>query len=872
MLIENINVLRGPNYWSAKHHHLIVMLINPDKFQNLQLHKFQHLCQQIEQQFPSLHTNELSESASVLEQLQTLIGHVAIQLQQAAGINCKTVIVAKPCSDNKFFIGYPYEDEYSGRIAGEQAVLCMNNLLEEKPFHFEESVNMVRTELLNNKLGPSTNSLVQEAIRRDIPVIRLDDNAYVQLGYGCNQKRIEATIANTTGCLAVDKAGNKHETKKLLADACLPVPEGKIVNELSQVAQAVKSLGFPLVVKPLDGNQGKGATINISTLEEAEAAFTRAQVISKRVVIERFITGSDFRALVVNFKFVAAAKRTPASVIGDGVSTIQQLIDEVNKDPRRGEGHSNILTAIKVDACTLAQLAKKNYTLDSVPAKDEVVFLKETANLSTGGTAEDVTDNVHPHNKSLFERIARTIGLDICGIDIMAHDLETPIIENGGAIIEVNAAPGFRMHLEPTIGKPRNVAGAVLDMLFPEYSDTRIPIVAITGTNGKTTTTRLISCMAQQAGFNTGYTTTDGIYLNKERIYKGDCSGPGSAKVILKDSSVEFAVLEAARGGILRSGLGFDKCDCAVITNVAADHLGLNGIDTLEQLAQVKSVVAKSVHKDGYAILNADDDLVYAMKDELECNVALFSLYPDSVRIQRHCDAGGIVAICDEGYLMIRIGNRIIPIEQLENIPVTHGGKARFNVANVLGAVLAAYVSNLALPAIRCTLRNFNNNHEVTPGRQNMFDFGDYTVMMDYAHNPHGVRALGEFINNLEATYKVGVITGVGDRRNEDIIALGEEAARIFDTIIIRYDEDLRGRTDFEIGSLLRSGIHNVNPGKHVLYSAGEKEAVDLAMVTAVQGSIIVVLVENVDALYKHLTEAQKMKSGNAHKNIREAV
>jgi cyanophycin synthetase len=494
------------------------------------------------------------------------------------------------------------------------------------------------------------------------------------------------------------------------------------------------SIGFPVVIKPLDGNQGKGATIGIANTEEALAAFARAKQYSQRVVVERFVEGLDFRALVINRRFVAAARRTPAAVTGDGIHTIAQLVEIVNADPRRGNGHSNVLTKVVLDASSQKLLAKCGYTADTILPKAQEVWLKDTANLSTGGTAADVTDDVHPANRSLFERVARTVGLDICGIDIMAPDLSRPLAENGGAIIEVNAAPGFRMHLEPTSGRPRNVAAPVLDMLFPDGEQGRIPIVAVSGTNGKTTTTRLIAQMAQQGGHQTGFTTTDGIYLNHEMIYKGDCSGPASAKVVLRDPAVEFAVLECARGGILRSGLGFDQCNCAVITNVAEDHLGLNGIDTIEKLAKVKAVVAKSVMPGGWAILNADDDLVYAMRGEVDAQVALFSLYPHSARIERHCEAGGLAAVYDDGLIMIRKGNTLIPIEAVENIPLTHNGRARFNVANVLGATLAAYTTRIPLPAIRCTLRRFRNSVADTPGRMNEFVFPQFSVLVDYAH------------------------------------------------------------------------------------------------------------------------------------------
>jgi cyanophycin synthetase len=862
MLLDNMNILRGPNYWSAKHHQLIVMNVNLNNIQYLSQTTINGTCNQLQKLFiasnaepPAFLIKENNPEAFLAQCLAEL----AIGLQQAAGMPVHYYQVVAANKPGHYHIIFEYCDEEAGRYTAKQIIAVFEKCQSGEECSVAEEIATIKKIWYSNKLGPSTGSLVEEAKKRNIPIIRLDDNAYVQLGYGASQKRIEATIANTTGCLAVDKAGNKHETKRLLADALIPVPTGVIISKPESLAEAIKEVGYPLVIKPLDGNQGKGAAININTEEDAIEGFKRAQHYSKRVVVERYITGSDFRALVIDYKFIAAAKRTPAAVIGDGTHTIKELVELANKDPRRGDGHCNVLTKITLDNAVDELLMKKNYTVQTVPAKGEEVWLKSTANLSTGGTATDVTDWVHPFNRSLFERIARTIGLDICGIDIMATDLETPIVENGGAIIEVNAAPGFRMHLEPTYGKPRNVAAPVLDMLFP-YGDSRIPLVAVTGTNGKTTTTRLIAGMAQQAGFTTGYTNTDGIYINKERIYKGDCSGPGSAKVVLKDSSIEFAVLECARGGILRSGLGFDQCDCAVVTNVAEDHLGLNGIDTLEQLARVKAVVPKSVKKDGYAILNADDDLVYAMKDELDCNIALFSLYADNVRIQQHCEAGGLAATFDEGYLMLREGNRLIPVELMENIPLTHGGKALFNVANVLGATLAAYVSNLSMPAIRCSLRNFVSSPQTTPGRLNFFDFGDFKVLMDYAHNPHGVKALGEFVKNIPATEKIGIVTGVGDRRNEDIIALGREAALIFDTVIIRYDDDLRGRTDLEIGSLLRAGIQSVQKNTKVLFSTGELESVDYAISLGTPDSLVVVLVDKVDKVFNHLTERQKAR------------
>jgi cyanophycin synthetase len=532
-------------------------------------------------------------------------------------------------------------------------------------------------------------------------------------------------------------------------------------------------------------------------------------------------------------------------VVGDGRHTIRELIQIVNSDPRRGNGHDNVLTCIEINDVCHEFLAKNGYTLESILPLGEVSYLKPTANLSTGGTATDVTDEVHPKNILLFERVARTIGLDVCGIDVMARELNTPIKENGGVVLEVNAAPGFRMHIEPTIGQPRNVAGPVVDMLFPNNANGRIPIVTVTGTNGKTTTARLVAHMAQQAGCVTGYTTTDGICINNELLLKGDCSGPQSARFILKDSSVEFAVLETARGGILRSGLAFDKCNTAIVTNVAEDHLGLGGIDTIEKLARVKSVLPETVMPNGYAILNADDDLVYAMKDNVNCKIALFSLYANNVRIEDHCANGGIGAYPENGYLIIRIGNHIVPIEQISNVPITFGGKAEFNIANALAASLAAYTNNIRLSTIRKALQTFIPSQETTPGRINIFEFNDFTVMLDYAHNPHGVKALGRFIKTIDAETKIGVITGVGDRRDEDIISLAEEAAKIFDEIVIRHDADLRGRTHEELDRLLTEGVRRVAPNKPLSYYWNECEAVENAIKSRKPKSLIVVLIED---------------------------
>jgi cyanophycin synthetase len=559
------------------------------------------------------------------------------------------------------------------------------------------------------------------------------------------------------------------------------------------------------------------------------------------VICEKFVTGFDHRVLVINYRFVAAAKRTPAMVTGDGKSTIQQLIDAVNKDPRRGYGHEKVLTAIKVDEMTMNILQEKNMNLETVLPPNEILYLKSTANISTGGTATDVTDLVHPHNVFMAERIARIIGLDICGIDIMTDDISEPISETGGAILEVNAAPGFRMHLAPTDGLPRNVAEPVIDMLFPPGVPFKIPIVAITGTNGKTTTTRLMAHIAKTAGHKVGFTTTDGIYIQNIMMQRGDCTGPQSAEFVLKDPTVDFAVLETARGGILRAGLGFHQCDIGIVTNVAADHLGLKDINTLEDMARVKSIIPEAVMPGGYAILNADDELVRGMAKGLKCNIAYFSMDEKNPLIKDHCDKGGLAAIAENGYITICKGNWKIRVEKIVNIPLTFRGKAAFMIQNILPTVLTGFIRNFKIEDIRLALETFIPSPVQTPGRMNMFEFKKFNVMVDYAHNPAGFQAIARFLEKIEAKPKIGIIAGVGDRRDEDIVALGNLAARMFDEIIVRQDRNLRGRSEKEIIDLMLTGVHAVDPNKKYTVIPSEPEAIDYAFKNAEKGAFIII-------------------------------
>ncbi|MGZ3880701.1 MAG: cyanophycin synthetase [Flavisolibacter sp.] len=866
MQVRETKVLRGPNFWSIKKTRLIQLLLDLEELEFQPTNKIPGFYERIQQLLPSLYEHECSEGrpGGFFERVKDgtwmghVIEHIALELQSLAGMKHtgfgRTRATGK---EGWYHVVFSYEEEQAGIYAGQSAVRVADALINGEPYDIQKDVREIHDLWHKEKLGPTTYSIVEEAQKRNIPFLRLDEGSMVQLGYGSRQKRVEAAVTSYTNSISVDLAADKDRTKKLLTSANIPVPYGEVVGDVETLKSVIDYIGFPIVLKPLNGNHGKGATINITNWLCAMTAFQRAQKYSEKVIVEKFIQGSDFRVLLVNNKFVAAAVRKPAFVVGDGRSTIQELIDTVNKDPKRGECHEKVLTAIKVDDVTMELLCKNNYTLETVLPLGEEFFLKLTANLSTGGTATDVTDEVHPANIFLFERLSRVVGLDICGIDVMAPDLRTPIRENGGVVLEVNAAPGFRMHLEPTTGQPRNVAKHVVDMLF-KNGNGRIPIVTVTGTNGKTTISRLIANMAKHAGFATGYTTTDGIYIDDHLVLKGDCSGPQSAQFVLKDPLVEYAVLECARGGILRSGLGFDQCDCAVVTNVAEDHLGLEGIDSLEKLAKVKSVLPETVCSTGYAILNADDDLVYAMKDGLNCKIALFSMYADNVRVEEHCSKGGLAAVYENGYLLLRTGNHLIPIEEARNVPLTFGGKAEFNIANALAASLAAYTNKIKLNIIREVLQNFVPSHEMTPGRVNVFDFGDFNVVLDYAHNPHAVKAIGKFINSFGAKTKVGIITGVGDRRDQDIIALGEESAQIFDEIIIRHDEDMRGRTIEDVENLITKGVVNINPNIPITYSMTECEAVDYAIDHALPNSVIVVLTEKIKQVTECVSRHQK--------------
>ena len=850
MKIDKIQALRGPNIWSVQRKKLIQMRLDLEELENRPTNKIEGFRERIEAMFPTMIEHRCSEGCrggffSRVERgtwMGHVIEHIALEIQTLAGMETGFGRTRETKTPGIYNVVFSYTEENVGLYAAEAAVNIAQALIDATVYDVEADIQKMREIRERVRLGPSTGSIVEEAVARDIPWIRLGTNSLVQLGYGVNQMRFQATITCKTSSIAVDIACNKEQTKKMLDAASIPVANGGICVDEEDLEEVVKKIGYPIVLKPLDGNHGKGASINVKTWEDVVEGLAYAKKYSHRVIVEKFITGYDFRVLIIDNKLVAAAKREPAHVKGDGKHTIQQLINETNLDPKRGYGHENVLTQIDVDRDTTDLLEKLGYTLETVPRKDEVVYLKSTANLSTGGTSVDVTDMMHPENIFLCERISRVIGLDICGVDIMAENLTQPLKENGGCILEVNAAPGFRMHLAPSEGLPRNVAAPVIDMLYPPGKPSRIPIIAVTGTNGKTTTTRLIAHIVKNNGYRVGFTTSDGIYVQNHLMEKGDTTGPVSAEYILKDPTVEFAVLETARGGILRAGLGFSRCDIGIITNIQEDHLGLSDIHTLDDLARVKATVVRSIKKEGWAILNAEDDQCMKIANDLHCNIAYFSMDENHPKVKQFAKEGKIVAVYENGYITIKKGEWKIRVERATHVPLTMGGKARFMIANVLAATLAAYLQGFKTEDISLSLQTFIPSAAQTPGRMNIFEFKKFKVLIDFAHNPAGYKGVEEYLSSVEATKKIGIIAGVGDRRDEDIKECATIAARMFDHIIIRQEKYLRGRTEEEIIGLIMEGI--AVSGKKVSHEIipKETEAIKHAIDTAEDGTFITAL------------------------------
>lgn len=877
MKILKIQTLRGPNYWSIRRHKLVLMRLDLEELADKTTSEIPGFYEGLTAALPSLYEHHCSPGhrGGFLQRVRegTMMGHViehvALELQEMAGMPVGFGRTRETATPGTYQVVIEYQNEQAGRYAARAGVRMCQSIADTGSYSAAELVQDLRDLKefgLSAALGPSTETLIKEAEARGIPWIPLSARFMIQLGYGVHQKRIQATLSNRTGVLGVELACDKEGTKNILGAAGVPVPRGTVINYLDELRGAIEDVGgYPIVLKPLDGNHGRGITIDINSWEVAEEAYDLASAASKtkNVIVERYYTGRDHRVLVVNGQVVAVAERVPANVVGDGKSTVEQLVEEVNRDPQRGDGHDNVLTRITIDKLTLDLLQKQGYAMDSVLPAGKRVFLRATANLSTGGIAVDRTDEIHPENVWLFSRVAKIIGLDIAGIDVVTSDISKPLRDTNGVIVEVNAAPGFRMHVAPSQGLPRNVAGAVFDMLFPSPQPSRVPILAVTGTNGKTTTTRLLAHIVKQTGQVTGYTTTDGTYIGEYLVESGDNTGPQSAQLILSDPTVEVAVLETARGGILRSGLGFDQCDVGVVLNVAADHLGIGDIDTVEQLAKLKSVLVESVMPKGYAVLNADDPLVAQMAQRVKAQIAYFSMNPDNELVARHTAAGGLAAIYENGYLSILKGDWTLRIEQAINVPLTMGGRAPFMIANALAACLAAFAQGLKIEDIRSALSSFQASVDQTPGRMNLFNLGSYHALLDYAHNPHSYKALGSFVLNWSGL-RIGVVGAPGDRRDEDFVTLGRLSAEMFDRIIVKEDVDRRGREPGVVAKLICQGIAEAisarTPDKSKLeyeLILDETTAVNKALDGAPAGSLVVILPEGVTKALA-LIEARK--------------
>jgi cyanophycin synthetase len=821
--------------------------------------------------------------------------HIAIELQSLTGAQVtrgKTRSVrGEPGVYNVMFA---YNEEEVGLLAGRLALQLVDSLLppelqnvqglnrvyrdDDEPalqaaFDLQAALKALSDVHRRAALGPTTQSLVHEAERRGIPVMRLDNQSLMQLGTGRYQKRIRASITGLTPSIATDAASDKDLTRSLLSDAGLPVPRGDVVRSIEAALRAAERIGYPVVVKPLDGNHGRGVSIDLSTPHEVTRAFEEAARHSRRVIVESCFKGRDHRILVVNGEVVAVAERVPALVVGDGRRSIATLVDEVNQDPRRGEGHENVMTRIKINDHALGILAKAGLDPDSVPAHGQIVYLCDTANLSTGGTAVDRTDDIHPDNALIARRAARAIGLDVAGIDFIAPDITRSVHETGGGIIEVNAAPGFRMHLQPSEGRPRNVARPVIDMLFPRGTQTRIPILAITGTNGKSTTCRMVGHILRAHGLNVGLTSTTGIYVNGDRIVEADASGPWSARVVLKDPTVDVAVLETARGGILREGLGFPECDVGLVTNIQPDHLGLKGVDTIEDLAWVKSVVVEAVHRNGTSILNADDPMVVSMRRRAGGRIGYFSLrggadMPDF--LQEHIEDGGFAVVrepgrSDGGEIVIHDDGDSIHLMRAAEIPATLDGLAKFNVQNALGAVAMAYAQGVPVNVIRMALSTYTTSFEHSPGRLNVFDGHGFRVILDYAHNPAGLQALGDLILKMKSRHRrvIGMINIPGDRRDDDMREMGALATRYFDEIIFREDPARRGRRPGEIVALLAEGaLASGFPEERIRRILEEDDAADLCLRMAQPGDLVVLTPTDVEAMWKQVLDFRIAPAG----------
>ena len=867
--IRHTTVFRGPNIWARMP--AILLEVDIGELEDRPTNKIPGFYEQITELLPGLyeHSCSVGKPGGFLQRMREgtwmghVLEHVALELQNLAGAEVTRGKTRGAGERGVYNVVYAYAQEDVGIAAGQLATRLLNHLIydTEPDFDFvtelEEKVIRVAERLA---YGPSTGAIVSEAERRGIPVLRLDPRrSLVQLGHGAYQKRVWATVTSETANISVDIAGNKELTNRLLHEVGIPVPRSSVVRDADEAVAAARRMGYPVVLKPLDGNHGRGVMINLPDEATVREAYPLAERETRGgyVVVETFIPGKDYRILVVNNQVVAVAERVPAHVRGDGTHTVQELIDITNSDPRRGVGHEKILTRIVVDAQTVEVLGKGDMTLESVPEAGAFVQLKLTGNMSTGGTSIDRTDDIHPDNVEIARQAAMVVGLDVAGIDFITPDIARSVREQRGAIVEVNAGPGFRMHTHPTEGHPRHVGRAVIDMLFPPGNPSRVPIVAVTGTNGKTTTSRMIAHIMKTAGKKVGLTTTDGIYIDATQIAAGDMSGPTSAQMVLKNPAIDFAVLETARGGILRSGLGYDRCNVAVVTNISSDHLGLKGINTLAELARVKEVVPQSVLPNGASVLNADNPYTVEMERVARGEIIYFSMDEENPVIRDHLRERGKAVVLRP----TRHGEMITLIEHrrdtslllAEEIPATLDGRIRVNIQNALAAAAAAFALDVQLEYIRTALRTFTSNFFQTPGRFNLLEIEGRKVLLDYCHNVAGLESMADFVKRMDADRTIAMIAVPGDRSNDDISAFGRLAGQTFDEIVIREDANPRGRARGEVAGMLLETITAQNGAKAEIL-VDEMEAAREAISRAGRNDFVILMADKPAALFEQLT------------------
>lgn len=793
--------------------------------------------------------------------------HIIIALQNMIGIEV-AYGKAREIKGDVYYIVYECKYKYTAMKVANIAISLINSLIRGNKFNIKNALLEIKNTFNEEKLGPSTLAILKEAKKRGIPILRFGKESIFQLGYGSTSKMIEATIGNDTRCLSVDIAGDKYLTKQMLLNQCIPVAYGEVIKGFMHMLLTAKDIGYPVVIKPRYGNQGKGVFVNLKNEEELIRAYKSICEKYDDILIEKYIQGEDFRICMVDYKVVAVSKRISPRVIGNGKDNILKLINDINLDKNRGDGHEKPLTKIKVNDELVNYIRKNSYELSYVPKKGESVILRENANLSTGGTAIDYTDLICDENKKLCERVAKTIGLDICGIDVCCSDISKPI---DGVIIEVNAAPGIRMHEFPNEGKKRSVSSAIVDMMFKDVNK-QIPLVSVTGTNGKTTTTRLISYVLSKAGYSTGMTTTGGIYIDNHCISKGDTTGYNSAMTVLTNKNVEAAVLETARGGMIKKGLAYDLADVAVITNITGDHLGVDGIETLQDLAFVKSLVGEAVKKDGYVVLNADDSMTIEIIHRMKANIILFSKNKENCLLKEHIKKGCYGVYVDNDIIYVQKGENIDSLINIKDIGITLNGALKYNIENAMAACAALIKLNIDYKYIIQGLKDFSLNDKDNPGRFNLYNLNGINVVLDYGHNIDGYNKVMEGIKNLNYTRLVGVVGMPGDRRDEDIVSVGTICGKNFDYLYVKEDRDKRGRKNGEVANLLIKGMCKSNFNKeNINIVLDEKQALKKAIKCAKKGDLIVAFFEEYEPLLDVISEELNLinkNKVNSHKAL----